>query len=120
LASSLALAVPEVALAVGAMVLLMIGVFSSEKANNTVTGLAVALFLAVIAWTIIFPADGEAFGGAFISDAFSRFMKLLTLVGAVVTLIMSVGFAKAEKFDKFEYPVLIMLSTLGMLLMVSA
>jgi len=120
LASSLALAVPEVALAVGAMVLLMIGVFSNEKANNTVTGLAVALFLAVIAWTIIFPADGEAFGGAFISDAFSRFMKLLTLVGAVVTLIMSVGFAKAEKFDKFEYPVLIMLSTLGMLLMVSA
>jgi len=120
LTSSLALAFPEVALAVGAMVLLMVGVFSEEKANTTVTGLAVALFLAVIAWIVVFPVQGEAFGGAFVSDAFSRFMKFLTLVGAAVTLIMSVGFARAEKFDKFEYPVLIMLSTLGMLLMISA
>ncbi|WEX07547.1 NADH-quinone oxidoreductase subunit NuoN [Chelativorans sp. AA-79] len=120
LTSSLALAVPEVALAVGAMVLLMIGVFSGERANTTVTGLAVALFLAVIVWIVVFPADGWAFDGAFVSDPFSRFMKLLTLVGSAVTLVMSVGFAKAEKFDKFEYPVLIMLSTLGMMLMVSA
>ena len=47
-------------------------------------------------------------------------MKILTLVGSVVTLVMSVGFAKAEKFDKFEFPVLIMLATLGMMLMISA
>ncbi|UUP19188.1 NADH-quinone oxidoreductase subunit NuoN [Nitratireductor thuwali] len=120
LTSSLILAVPELALAVGAMALLMIGVFSGDRADTTVTGLAVALFLAVIAWIIVFPADGPAFDNAFISDAFSRVMKLLTLVGAAVTLIMSVGFAKAEKFDKFEYPVLIMLSTLGMMLMISA
>ena len=39
---------------------------------------------------------------------------------ALVTLVMSVGFAKAEKFNKFEYPVLIVLATLGMLMMVSA
>lgn len=120
LTSSLILAVPEVVLALGAMALLMIGVFSDERANTTVTGLAVALFLAAIAWMVIFPTAGLAFGGAFVSDPFSHFMKLLTLVGAAVTLVMSVGFAKAEKFDKFEYPVLIMLSTLGMLLMVSA
>jgi NADH-quinone oxidoreductase subunit N len=47
-------------------------------------------------------------------------MKFLTFVGAILTLIMSVGFAKAEKFDKFEFPVLILLATLGMALMVSA
>ena len=120
LTSSLALTLPELALAVGAMVLLMIGVFSGERANTTVTGLAVALFLAVIAWILVFPSEGEAFGGAFISDGFARFMKLLTLVGSVVTLVMSVGFARAERFDKFEYPVLIILSTVGMMLMVSA
>ncbi|WP_265519517.1 NADH-quinone oxidoreductase subunit NuoN [Nitratireductor luteus] len=120
LTSSLILAVPELALAIGAMALLMIGVFSGDRADTTVTGLAVALFLAAIAWIVIFPTDGPAFENAFISDAFSRVMKLLTLVGAAVTLIMSVGFAKAEKFDKFEYPVLIMLSTLGMMLMISA
>ncbi|MCT8990655.1 NADH-quinone oxidoreductase subunit NuoN [Chelativorans sp. SCAU2101] len=120
LTSSLVLAVPELALALGAMALLMVGVFSGERASSTVNGLAMALFLAVIAWIILFPADGSAFGGAFVSDPFSRLMKILTLVGAAVTLVMSVGFAKAEKFDKFEYPVLIMLSTLGMMLMVSA
>ncbi|MDZ5696939.1 MULTISPECIES: NADH-quinone oxidoreductase subunit NuoN [Phyllobacteriaceae] len=120
LTSSLILAVPEVALALGAMALLMIGVFSGERANTTVTGLAVALLLAAIAWLVIFPSEGFAFDGAFVSDPFARFMKLLTLIGAAVTLVMSVGFAKAEKFDKFEYPVLIMLSTLGMMLMVSA
>jgi NADH-quinone oxidoreductase subunit N len=120
LTSSLALALPEVALAIGAMALLMVGVFSGERANTTVTGLSVALFLAAMAWILVFPSDGLAFGGAFVSDPFSRFMKILTLTGAAVTLIMSVGFAKAEKFDKFEYPVLIMLSTLGMMLMISA
>ncbi len=69
---------------------------------------------------MLFPANGSAFGGAIVNDGFSRFMKVLTLIGSIVTLIMSVGFAKAEKFDKFEFPVLIVISTLGMLLMVSA
>ncbi|MFC5583705.1 NADH-quinone oxidoreductase subunit NuoN [Nitratireductor kimnyeongensis] len=117
---SLILATPELVLAMGAMALLMVGVFSGPRANSTVTGLAVALLVAVIALMVIFPADGRAFGGAFVSDAFARFMKILTLVGSVVTLVMSVGFAKAEKFDKFEFPVLIMLATLGMMLMISA
>ncbi|MBN8241631.1 NADH-quinone oxidoreductase subunit NuoN [Nitratireductor aquimarinus] len=117
---SLILATPELILAVGAMALLMVGVFSGPRANSTVTGLAVALLVAVIALMVVFPADGRAFGGAFVSDGFARFMKILTLVGSVVTLVMSVGFAKAEKFDKFEFPVLIMLATLGMMLMISA
>ena len=69
---------------------------------------------------LLFAGDGKAFGDAFITDPFARFMKVLTLIGSVVTLIMSVGFAKAEKFDKFEYPVLILLATLGMMLMISA
>ena len=120
LSTSLALATPELIIAVGALALLMVGVYSGERANATVTGLAVALLLAAAAWVVLFTGDGEAFGSAFVSDGFGRFMKVLTLIGSVVTLIMSVGFARAEKFDKFEYPVLIMLSTLGMMLMISA
>ncbi|MBL8582571.1 MAG: NADH-quinone oxidoreductase subunit NuoN [Rhizobiaceae bacterium] len=120
LSASLWLAAPELIVAVGAMALLMIGVFSGERANTTANGLAVALLLAACAWIVLFQGDGEAFGGSFVSDPFARFMKVLTLLGSVVTLIMSVGFAKAEKFDKFEYPVLIMLATLGMMLMISA
>ena len=120
LATSLSLATPELILAVGAMALLMIGVFSGENSNTRVTGLAVALIIGAGAWLVLITGQGEAFGGAFVNDAFARFMKILTLVGSVVALIMSVGFAKAEKFDRFEFPVLIVLATLGMMLMISA
>ncbi|WP_375617264.1 proton-conducting transporter membrane subunit, partial [Bartonella sp. AP58NXGY] len=47
-------------------------------------------------------------------------MKILTLIGALFALIMSVGFANAQKFNIFEFPVLVLLATLGMMLMISA
>jgi NADH-quinone oxidoreductase subunit N len=118
--SSLTLATPELIIAFGALALLMVGVYSGPRANATVTGLAVAILIGAGAWMLLFGGEGRAFGNSFVSDPFARFMKFLTLTGSVVTLIMSVGFAKAEKFDKFEYPVLIMLATLGMMLMISA
>jgi NADH-quinone oxidoreductase subunit N len=120
LPTSLLLSTPELVLAVSAMALLMVGVFSGERANLTVTGLAIALLIAVTALVILFPAYGTAYDGAFISDPFSRLMKILVLIGSLVSLVMSVGFAKAERFEKFEFPVLIMLATVGMMLMVSA
>ncbi|NGO50505.1 NADH-quinone oxidoreductase subunit NuoN [Allomesorhizobium camelthorni] len=118
--SSLTLATPELIIAFGALALLMVGVYSGPRANATVTGLAVAILIGAGAWMLLFGGEGKAFGNSFVSDPFARFMKFLTLTGSVVTLIISVGFAKAEKFDKFEYPVLIMLATLGMMLMISA
>jgi NADH-quinone oxidoreductase subunit N len=118
--ASLSLSAPELIIAVGAMVLLMIGVYSGERANTTVTGLAVAVLIGAGVWLFFMTGQGAAFGGAYVSDPFARFMKLLTLIGSMVTLVMSVGFAREEKFDKFEYPVLILLATLGMMLMVSA
>jgi NADH-quinone oxidoreductase subunit N len=118
--SSLSLALPELIIAGGALVLLMIGVYSGERANSTVTGLAVAVLIGAGAWMLLFGGEGKAFGNVFVSDPFATFMKVLMLLGSAVTLVMSVGFAKAEKFDKFEYPVLILLSTAGMMLMISA
>ncbi|ACO00610.1 NADH-quinone oxidoreductase subunit NuoN [Brucella melitensis] len=120
LLAHLTLAAPEVLLAVGALARLMIGVFSGERATTLVNGLSVAVLIAALALVLLVPANGTVFGGAFVIDGFSRFMKVLTLLGSIVALIMSVGFAKAEKFDKFEFPVLIVIATLGMLLMVSA
>lgn len=120
LSTSLSLATPELIIAIGAMVLLMVGVYSSERLNTTISVVAAVLLLVTAGWTLLYPADGTAFGGAFVSDAFSRFMKLLALIGSAVTLIMSLSFARQEKFDKFEFPVLILLSTLGMMLMISA
>ncbi len=118
--SSLCLLAPELIIAVGAMVLLMIGVYSGERAYGVVNALAIILLIVAGGWMLLAIPDGKAFGGAFVSDPFARFMKVLTLTGSALTLVMSTGFAREQKFDKFEYPVLVLLATLGMLLMISA
>ncbi|OXS99272.1 NADH-quinone oxidoreductase subunit N [Notoacmeibacter marinus] len=111
---------PELVIVLGAVSLLMIGVFATGSGVRIVNGLAVAILIFAGALVILMPTDGTAFNDAFVSDSFTRFMKILTLIGSAVTLVMSVGFAKAERFDKFEFPVLIMLATLGMMFMISA
>ena len=120
LLSSLSLSMPELIVAVGALALLMVGAYAGERADKAVTGLAVAVLVATGAWMIFITGQGGAYGNAFAQDSFARFMKMLSLVGSAVTLIMSVRFARTERFDKFEYPVLVLLSTLGMMLMISA
>ena len=47
-------------------------------------------------------------------------MKLLALIGSGVALAMSVDFARRERFERFEFPVLVLLATTGMMLMISA
>lgn len=114
-------AMPEVVMAVGAMALLMVGVFTSEKSTNTVTGLAIALL--VVAGILVVNGSGETieiFDGAFVVDPFSNLMKVLTLVGSIAAIAMSISFVRREKFDRFEYPILIVLATLGMMMMISS
>lgn len=120
LSLSLQLSMPEIILAVGALALLMIGVFSGDKSAPTVTGLAVALLAVAGLWLIFMPGEGVAYGGAFKLDAFGRFMKVLALVGSITAMVMSVGHAKSDQLNRFEFPVLLVLSTLGMLLLISA
>lgn len=120
LLASLHLIMPELILAVGALVLLMVGVFSGQKSAPTVMGLAVALLIAAGLWMILVPAEGEAFGGAYKADGFARFMKALALIGSITAMIMAVGHARRDHLDKFEFPVLLVLATLGIMLMISA
>jgi NADH-quinone oxidoreductase subunit N len=60
------------------------------------------------------------FSGAFTDDPFSRFMKALALIGSLATLLMSIEFMRRAKIAGFEYPILILLSTLGMMVLISA
>jgi NADH-quinone oxidoreductase subunit N len=117
---SLAPLAVELLLAVGAMVLLMFGVFTGERSAPTITGIAVALLGVAVLMLAVMDNNGTTFDGAFIMDPFARFMKILTLIGSGVAIAMSVGYARAEKFERFEYPILIVLATLGMLMMISA
>ena len=112
---------PEILLAVGAMALLMVGVFKREDATALVTWLS-ALLLIGAGVLVLFGGAGRetAFDGSFVTDDFSRFMKTLTLIGSGVTIILSVHFMRAERIERFEYPILVLLATLGMLMMISA
>ncbi len=120
LSSSLPLVGPELIMAVGAMALLMIGVFLGEKSAQTVTGLSVALIVIAGIWLVFVTPYGSGFDGAFLLDPFAGFMKVLVLIGSAAAVIMSVGFAESERFNRFEFPVLIVLCTTGMMVMVSA
>lgn len=111
---------PEIILALAAMALLMIGVFRGDRSSSLVTGLAIAAIAIAGLWLIWFTDNGSAFSGAFVLDPFARLMKILALIGSGVAIAMSVTFARLEKFDRFEYPVLIVLATGGMMLMISA
>ncbi|SIP89412.1 NADH dehydrogenase subunit N [Rhizobium sp. RU35A] len=120
LLASLQISTPELILAIGALALLMIGVFSGDRSAPTVTGLAVAIMIAAGLWLVLVPVQGEAWGGAFILDPFSRFMKVIALVGSITAMVMTVGNARSEQLDRFEFPVLLLLATLGMMLLISA
>lgn len=114
-----ALAGPELLLAVGALLLLLIGAYGGEKRASLISGLS-ALLLIVAAVAVIIGRDGSTFDGAFVVDGFGRFLKVLVLIGSALAVIMTQRFAVAEKFFHFELPVLIVLATIGMLLMISA
>ena len=121
LQESASLLVPEMALGFGALALLMVGVFANpENASRIVNGLAVALLVIAGIWLALFTGRGFAFNAAFVIDDFAVFMKVLVIIGSVVALAMTAGTIADRPYDRFEYPVLLVLATAGMLLMVSA
>jgi NADH-quinone oxidoreductase subunit N len=112
---------PETILAVGVMILILIGAWRGERGFGLVDELAVGVLgLALVTIALSSTPDTSVFDGAYIDDGFSRFMKALTLIGAIVSILMSVDWLQRNGLEKFEYPVLIILSTLGMLLLISA
>ncbi len=117
---SLYLSAPEIILAIGALLLLMIGVFSGERSGPLVSALAMIVIAISGLWLIFIPGDGLAYGGVYLADGFARFMKVLALIGSLVALFMSMGHARENQLDKFEFPVLLVLCTLGIMLMISA
>lgn len=118
---NLAPAIPEIILALGAMAMLMIGVFRSGRVADMINGQAIVLLLLAAAAVLLIPGNILlTFDGAFILDGFARFMKVLTLIGSLLAIVMSIGYFRAEKAMRFEFPILIVLATLGMMMMISA
>jgi NADH-quinone oxidoreductase subunit N len=112
---------PEFVLGIGAMALLMLGVFRGEPGGRIVDVIAIVLLaVAGIALVMLPPGKLTTFGGSFVVDDFARFLKILALVGSAAAIAMSLDYAEKERQQRFEYSVLILLSTLGMLMLISA
>jgi NADH-quinone oxidoreductase subunit N len=99
----------------------MYGVFKKGDANDHVT-LGAVVSLALVAALVIFTSEGKvtAFGGAFVVDTFARVMKVMALFGSAVAIVLSSHFMKRVKMARFEYPILVMLASVGMMMMISA
>ena len=116
-------ALPEIILAVGAMALLMLGAFQPDTEETGVTTSWLAIGLLVIAGAVMLlnpNASAGLFNDAFVIDRFTRFMKLLVLIGSAGALLLSFQSFGEMKLMKFEYPVLVLLATVGMMMMISA
>lgn len=120
LISDLNAILPEIWLALSAMGMLMLGVFAKRNATRLTVWVAVAVFIVAGFLIHLQPGSGSVFDGLVINDTFGDFMKTLVLLGAGLTLILSLGFIRREGMDRFEFPVLIVLATLGMFVMISA
>src|SRR5215813_4068631 len=103
---------PEIVLAIGAMLLLMYGAWAGDDATNSVSWAAVVL-LVVAGVLVVYSPAGVAFGGSFVVDGFARFLKILALIGSAVTVILSLEFLHPVPRRRFEYAVLILLATTG-------
>ena len=114
-------ALPEILLVCAAMALLILGVLRGEGSSRLVSWLAVAVLIGVLCVAGSLGVERRfGFYGMFVTDAFAVFMKTLVLVGSAVTIVMGLRYNEEHGIARFEFPVLILLATTGMMVMVSA
>jgi NADH-quinone oxidoreductase subunit N len=119
--ASLVPLLPEIILAVGAMALLMLGVYRTPRTEILIDVLSIILLIIAGVAVVLLPAGKlAAFGGSFVVDDFARFLKVLAIGGSAAAILMSIDYDRREGQQRFEYSVLIVLSTLGMLMLISA
>ncbi len=118
---ALPLFLPELLLAGGALALLLIGAFAGPRSTAFVNGMTLLLLIVAGALVAMQPEGRTiAFNGAFVVDGFGRFMKVLALIGAAGALMLSFDDFRQRRLSAFEYPVLVLLSVTGMMVMISA
>jgi len=114
-------ALPEIVLVCAAMALLLVGVFRGEGSARLVAWLAVIVLLVTLVLCGVFGLERRlGFYGMFVTDAFAVFTKALVLLGAAISIILALRFNEEHRIARFEFPVLILLASTGMMLMVSA
>ena len=111
---------PEIFLSLSIFLILLIGVFI-KKSFNLIFNFSSLIIIVTIAIILTSPnTEEKIFLDSFTRDAFSNYFKILILLSTLFVLNSSKNFIKDNKLDKFEYPIIILLSVLGMFFMVSA
>jgi len=113
---------PEIVLGLWAMAALLLAVYTGkDRLAAPLTWATVGLFVALALWIGIGgQGDRTAFGGMFADDPFARFAKVTVLLSAAAVLAMSQDYMSRTGLLRFEFPVLVALAVLGMMMMVSA
>lgn len=122
LVDSLTIIFSELALIVYILAGLMFAVYTKkDQLTSKLIWITAIFMLALGAFILLFGSDkSAAFGGAFIDDGFARYAKILILWSSAVILIISRDYLSKNNLLKFEYPLLIGLAVVGMMMMVSA
>ena len=120
-------ALPELFLACTAMALLMLGVFQKrgpgEDARTARLVSSLSVVTLVLTLLLVMTVAGgrmTAFHGLFVTDPFATFSKVLILLASAISIVISREYMQRQDMARFEYPVLILLATLGMMMMISA
>lgn len=116
---ALGIALPELILAIGAMVLLVFGAFRGDRATSTVSAGAGLVLLAAAA-AACFGPHGSAFAGGFVADQAAAFSKVAIYLMSAIAVVLGDRWLARVKGGRFEFPVLILLAALGMGVMASA
>ena len=111
---------PELSILLSSFSLLIVGVFS--KTFNKIINYIIVLLLAALIFVIYsnFAGSSNLFGNSYTIDPLSNFMKILVLISVLFTMLISNSYLEKLKLTKFEYPIILLLSTLGMFVMISA
>ena len=118
--SNLNIILPEIFLSLSIFTILMLGVYI-KNSFNIIFNLTSIIIIFTAAIILSNPSNQEKiFLDSFVRDSFSNYFKILILISSLFVLNSSKIFIIENKLDKFEYPIIILLSILGMFFMVSA
>ncbi|WP_454657147.1 NADH-quinone oxidoreductase subunit NuoN [Bosea beijingensis] len=113
-------ALPEIILALGAIAMVLVGAIQGERSTRLLEGLALALLAVALVMVVSGTGKMLTFNDGFIVDGFARFMKVLTLLGAGASILLSADTLRRQGTMRFEFPILVVLATIGMMMMISA
>ncbi len=119
LLSALNIAASELTLAVGGMALLLLGAFIGDRSARLISILSVALLIGAAAVAAHAPL-GQAFNGAYVSDSLAVYAKVAIYLASAVAVVLGGGWMQRARIARFEFPILIVLASVGMGMMASS